>query len=388
MIELAMNRRHCLKLGLGFGASSISGCENAKLEPPGYSKVALRLFPLSISARDDLKDLAPPKEVLRAIRRRLEPFWNVLKLGEMTHWLRYAGVDSPSFKRGDRKTFSGEQMLRCLLDSRVFRNMCGFSTPSLLNHSDFGIAVRYHAIGLNQEGVVGHVDAIVRLCSELSIASDFPVFLDTDERFTIGDMLRDSLARLDDKQELPWTCESLARYVSPPCRWKNRFGDVWSVNRLAGMLASQQTRHSSCLGSHDPYALIVALRADQDEQLLSDTIRTSAMDYLIKLSRQLTLAQRSDGSYVPATSVVNQKEMDVPLIWTGHHLEWISLADGLLSPDKDSIRSAINWLTRHLGQLPELPGTPSYLPATHAAAAIENFANVRFQWPLLSDSVI
>jgi len=310
-----------------------------------WNVIAVRESPVGIQAGAGFGRLVP-RSKLRRLLESLVPRWDTFKTSRALHALRLWGPrtyfgSAGQLVIGDRQIFTGPRLLGTFLDQDQWKRESLAARP-LLVVTPYGVRAPTLPDGhASFAGTFAHPDDLLRVCAELGIPSTKSVRIGNAQA-SVADLVRDSLARFDSQQELPWTAEALARYLAPCRRWTNRFGETYSFDDLVDLLVERPTRSPACYGTHIPYALICLSRIDNQTPILNANSRRRVRSYLLRLSQCLEDVQQTDGSWGidsmrifrnPNTSrgerVFEQGaafKRIATLICTGHHLEWISLA--------------------------------------------------------------
>lgn len=359
--------------------------EVAERQPSLARLVAER--PAALCPAPDLADCVGDLKALRDLITRTVPQWRVFKLQNVAHAFRLWG---PSVVFDERRlphrdgfqlhTPSGKELQDILLNDRIYSRNAPPGAEPILFRTRYGIGVR-HNPGLF-EGQLAHVDKLLRICAELGLPSSTALVL-RQGGGTIRDIVTESMARIDERQELEWTGEGLARYLLPQARWDDRFGRPWSIDRIARLLLNKPRGAGPCFGTHGACVLMTLYRVDQEQAVLSAEVREQIRGYFRDVSRSLEYGQTGQGSYAwrwapnveeprraRPEQAGNHPELAFGVAVTGHHLEWIALAPPDLRPSRRSIRRASAFLLETLASQPVNGQSPEYPAVTHAARAL------------------
>lgn len=341
----------------------------------------------------DLSDCLADRGALRRLIVRVLPQWRFVKLQNVAHALRLWGPDAAF---DDRRiphrdgfhvhTPSGRELVEFLLNDQVYQKYAPPGAEPILFQTRYGIGVRYDP-GLF-EGQLAHVDKLLRICGELGLPRTAPV-VTRQGGGQVLDLVTDSMARISEHQELEWTSEALARYLVANARWRNRFAEEWTVDRIARRLLRTPPGAGPCFGTHVCYALLMISRIDENRPTLSSGMRQRIRDYFLETSRSLERGQGADGSYpwrwAPnveeppraqhGSSLSDTDVLAYEVAVTGHHLEWIGYAPADLRPPRQSILRAASYLLQALPRLSIDGQSNGYPPATHAVRALCLLAN-------------
>lgn len=186
-------------------------------------------------------------------------------------------------------------------------------------------------------------------------------------RCTVQLLLDQSLSGYTHSGEIEWSIVAFASYLPPTNSWVNRFGHTFSFDDAARLLIARPFEASSCAGTHALFALAYLDQANGrcSGKLLSFDTAKLVADYLKNISQALELLQDDDGS-IPhdwyrlvaksdwylktiamagaSTSIdeetsfsrwvserkgesVRNSDRIGRILATGHHLEWLIVAD-------------------------------------------------------------
>ena len=277
------------------------------------------------------------------------------------------------------RVLPGRIMLGMLRDLRVFHENGGRELETLLLEDEYGIrVVTSQERLLDARSGSTHPDKFLQVMGECGMPLSTTVTPDSGRVGTLREVLEDSLLRFSIGQELEFTATAYAHYLPPNGTWRNRFGQVCSLEDIAEALIARPFGQGACDGMHVPFALVNLRRADELAPFLSPRIRAAIPARLREYSRQLTQSQRPDGAWDHEWSghPMEQETRWVPHIdvvaGTGHHLEWIALARTEDRPPDAAVIRAIRFLCGHI---PSLRGRFSIgfhgqFPMTHAARAL------------------
>lgn len=175
----------------------------------------------------------------------------------------------------------------------------------------------------------------------------------------IRDLLADSIARFDlSQRELAWTAIVYGLYLSPTKSWKNRFGDSYTFDDLAGRLLEKDVGEGSCAGTHTLFALAILRRLDDEYQLLPQS-RDAVTSHLSICVAEAVRMQEPDGSWNPnwaptlrrpaASGTWSDRDTTLNrLLVTSHLAEWLLYLPAELRPSSHVIRKAGSWLLSQL----------------------------------------
>jgi hypothetical protein len=396
-----ITRRHALILGCSLGSGALLyDClrtkrnvfeENARLSK--LSNADIRDAPLDIAPVGDLVNTVPRHET-RSILLRLLPAWVSIKTGRVLHAYRLWKADAtfppdlfPNLY--NYKSFSGRELSKFLFDHRYFASLLPGESPLLLK-TPSGVNVRNVPGGLEGHFVstLGHSDDLLASCGEVGMSSRteiwaFDLSLNRSEPATIADLVLESVARFTLRQELPWTAESLARYLSSRRQWFNRFGESCSFDEVVLRMLALSPGEGACFGTHTLNSLVCLLRLSEQCLLISGYVKDRVVSHLRQISAHLDAISKGgawDGSWAKkeGNNDIERSSAASMLACTGHHLEWIAIAPPDLRPKQRVIESAISSVFRFLnsGWLAHpSAATDAYLDLSHLGRALCLLAN-------------
>ncbi len=343
---------------------------------------ALRNEPLPIRPRFD-NPLIVSDEQLKQTLKRLTPRFRGKKspISTIDHALRFWGFRA---KFSDPEALSGKEMHRLLVDHERFVEVYGKDAKPLL--LDEGAGVRYRT----QEGSLSssHFDHTLACLAEVGTPLDYNIRTPTrvtTVRAAVEQSLRDfSLNQF----EYEWNAIVYALYMKPPGHWTTREGQEMTFDRLADRIMRERLPHGVCRGNHRMHALVVILRADEIEPILTEAGRRRVLDYLKDVTALLVSTQRTDGSWEPDwqeppaknPNSDGKKVSDVAtrLLVTGHALEWWALAPAEVLPPRETLVRAGQWTVKAVETLDSETLLRQFGPLSHAGRAL---ALWRAKWP-------
>lgn len=297
------------------------------------------------------------------------------KINYIDHALRMWG---PEAQFDDPECLSGLEMLETLLDDRAFRRR-GWSdeTKPLLIAEDNGVAVR------TQEGVAtsSHVDHTLAGLGEIGVPLDYPVVTSTGET-EVAALLEHALRDFRLNQiEYEWSALAFAEYLDRPTQWISREGQQINFDRIARRMMRQRLVQGVCRGNHRVHSLVMMLRIDEIQPLLSAEGRKEVTEYLQDLTRRLVASQHADGYWEkdwpgvewdgPPSSEPSKLGVQTDrILVTGHVMEWWALAPDELLPPLEVRVKAGQWLVRTIDGLTPGELKASYTFLTHAGRAL------------------
>ncbi|HID22450.1 MAG TPA: hypothetical protein EYP14_08615 [Planctomycetaceae bacterium] len=173
----------------------------------------------------------------------------------------------------------------------------------------------------------GHVNQFLAILAACDLPRDFK-FQAGDREVTIDDMIRQAQLEVTANQELTWTLWSLSHYLDPDAQWTNRYGEVWSLERLVQLCTLDSLSWLPCGGTHRLYAVTLARNQylKKHHELHGPwQLADQWIQYYIEMARSM---QNSDGSFSNNYFDGAGYTYDVVerLDTSGHTLAWLILA--------------------------------------------------------------
>lgn len=339
-----------LAAGAGWGGTRFWQLQAARALP------ALRPTPLVIEPRYDQPVVASDEQLARVLARLVPrnqgPRTNVNHIDHaLRFWTTAAKFDEPA-------VFSGVQLREVLTDHREFAKLFGPETPGLMVDGPAGVRVRV------QEGPrsSSHVDHTMASLAEVGTPLDFPVTTPS-RQTTYRALVEQALSDFSLNQiEYEWTAMTLALLMPGTSRFISREGQEISFDRLADRIMREALPQGVCFANHRIYALVLLVRVDERERILSPEMRARVNAYLARVTQLLVATQHADGYWdgnwprvATAGEAAEQKTSGDPKIdrflATGHALEWWAMAPEELHPPRHVLASAGQWLVREVEKL-------------------------------------
>jgi hypothetical protein len=294
------------------------------------------------------------------------------KIHAVLHALRLNG----SYDRtAGLQPLGSRALLSAVLDDQQYSKLCGPVGP-LLIPTDFGVT----AWTSDNFAAAPHTDKIISTLGEIGISPTRPLVMRSGTGI-VADLIRDSLARFDVKQnEIEWSTIAFASYLPPARTWTNRYGREFSFDDLATALLAKPMGHGPCYGTHSLYSMAYLVNVDGTNQILSRDRRQAIIERLRAASVLLQEGQYRSGHWadrwhLPAAA--DRGRQDPPFIArknllriTGHHLEWIALAPNEARPGKAHIVRACNAIANDVMSLAEPELDDHFVVLTHALRAV------------------
>jgi hypothetical protein len=337
-----------------------------------------RTAPLRVAPTLSLADTLNRDDVDRAVARlRLRPGFNMPKLA---HALRVFGggahfAESDGAPEWPLVDIALEQDW----SKRLFQEDAGL----VATREGIHCRVRERtASPRGREAHEEHPDQLLDALAEAGVPLDQRLSTADRAAGTVRDLLADSLSNFNLRQaEIEWSAMAYALYLPPRRAWADKFGTVTTFDDLADELMQRHYDHHACGGTHLLYALTILLRADAQEPVLTDAVRSRVHDHLARAVREVIRSQAPDGTWDwrwhEETAPPDRRGGDRPgaidpevLRLTGHHLEWLMLLPTDLLPPRAVFAKAVRPLLVHLGSDPQEKIGSNYCPYSHAGRVL------------------
>ena len=283
---------------------------------------------------------------LMSVLKQVQPRFSAknLRPNYVEHALRIWGE---SARFSDRHVMSGVQLRDLLIDHGQYLASWGDRVKPLLVESREGVEVRWG----REEGASVHHDHWLACLTEAGVALDEPIYTPSQHMRTINDAVQQALRdfRIDGR-EVEWSAMAFGLWLPPAKSWQTVDGRIVSFDMLAQRLMRGDLRLGVCSGTHRLYSIVLLLRLDELQSILSGEVRNEMLAHMHRVRQLLIDSQFEDGHW-PSNwdkgAAAIEKPIDDPLhkkvIATGHHLEWLALAPAELHPPREQIRKAARW---------------------------------------------
>lgn len=341
---------------------------------------AVDVFPLDALEID--------RNQLEVAVRSVRPRFGSYKLPLMViyHALRVWGPDAPFGDTGVAADSEGSLrgrglFLEILTDTAAYRRYSKFTLDRLLAPSPYGVQVISTSdAGWGRQWGSTHIGKYLQVMGELGVPSERPLALDEGRRARLADVVRDEAARVREAVELEWVTIGLGFYLDA-AEWQNQDGRPVSFADLAVWLAAKPPGQGACKGTHVCYALASLLSFQRRDKLLNSATEAAVRSRLREYGALLTRSQAADGSWGNDWAEDSTQRArktpgpDLPtdrITATGHHLEWMLIAEPALRPKPDVLKRAATYLARSAPSYRRLieEDFHAYLPISHAVRAM------------------
>lgn len=341
----------------------------------------LRSTPLSIQPVYDYEVVVTDEQlsrVLTKLRPRLAGAKT--KINHVDHALRFWGMEATF---ADKGCPSGAEMRRLLVDNNRFVKLFGepgAKKPLLINMPDGGVRVRVAEGDMSSS----HHDHTVASLAEVGTPLAFPIETPRGPA-TYRDMVEEVIRGFSLNQvEYEWSVMSFAMFLPPNTTWTTKEGQQISFDTLAQRIMRQEQPQGVCFGNHRLYSLVLLLRINEQEPILSAAVRQEVIDYLRGITQKLVAHQHAEGFWngtwptaKPTSSTptgVDGDSLSDRIIATGHALEWWAMVPeslaGELHPPRPVIAAAGQWVVKTIDSIQEkdIPGYFTF--SSHAGRAL------------------
>jgi hypothetical protein len=293
-------------------AALLAGCDSAKdstveaKSASTNSSAAFAKVPLDDKLRDRLDSVI---EFSR--ERELDPATN--NAWQIVHGVLAYGYDLNMNVDGESKPG-----LQWILDGGTFRGWAFAPGPKGLR------AIMDPGTKVGQ----GHEDQWLGYMSQSHVDPETKITVG-DKQYTVQDLIEQAKWDAPERPEATWTIMALGNYLPSDTKWTAKDGnDQWNLEHLVTHECQHELHASACGGSHQLYALAVAVNRRKREGLPIEggwKIAEDKINYAIEAAQK---NQQPDGSFSteffsrPATT----RALDVRINTTGHTFEFLALA--------------------------------------------------------------
>ncbi|MFK7820137.1 MAG: hypothetical protein AB8G99_15555 [Planctomycetaceae bacterium] len=177
----------------------------------------------------------------------------------------------------------------------------------------------------------GHANQSLAILSMLGLPVDHELKAG-DKTITIGDMINHAKMEINDKEEVSWSLWSLSRYLPPDSTWKNKKGEVWSVDRMAQLqlrrLLSKPMMKHPCGGTHAMFALAHARNIRLQNGLPMRGIWMQVDQQIRKCIELARVQQQPNGQFSTKffDGRATEADFDKRIASSGHVLEFLMIS--------------------------------------------------------------
>ena len=367
-------------------AAVLLGCGRTEPpSPPTCAEVPIRLKPRHLAVHPITCDFEGDETELvgRLLSVYSQAAYGQVSVSAHAHAVLLRPVaDHPPF--GPLGVAEGfDTNLALLLDSDLFiRQTGGFP---ILTRTPEGIvcASRSRQPGARAAGApamdfINHVDVLPALGVWLGLPTDRLVHVSADDRGTLEQLVRGSLARQRPGREPFWSLIAYMAYLDHG-RWTDRHGAARSVDDLVVEVLASSPDDSVCYGGHRGYALaaVFALHERYRLDFPSPHLVADVEAELLRLKAAAEASQSASGAWGKTRArpddappaLTPQSEDDLELTITSHLLDAFAVCPPRLRPDDRTLEKGLHYLYGRFrsGGLEIFDG--SFSPMAHALRA-------------------
>jgi hypothetical protein len=196
----------------------------------------------------------------------------------------------------------------------------------------------------------GHPNQFLAIVAMADIPRDHKFVTRGEETITVDDMVKHAQMEINAQTEVTWTLWALSHYLGTDANWRNKHGEVWSIERLVRIQIREPVRTAACGGSHGLFALTFARNAYIKT---GRPLRGVGLEADQKIQRYIYEAryyQNADGTF--STNYFSGKsfsnKFETRLNTSGHTLEFLVLALPRQRLQEEWVRRGIHALTTDL----------------------------------------
>ncbi|HEX7377806.1 MAG TPA: hypothetical protein VF278_11870, partial [Pirellulales bacterium] len=192
----------------------------------------------------------------------------------------------------------------------------------------------------------------------------------------IADVVRDLAANFSFDEHVEWAATAMAFYLPPRDRWTDKFGRTYSFDEVVSHFTRRRLGEgASCAGTHVLFTLAVILQVDRRERVLSSASREMARSFLKRAAVTLTAAQESGGAWTAnwagSSDLAPLFRNRLDRVWiTGHHLDWMAIADDELRVNNDRLLAAGRFVISSVLRADDDEVARNPCPYTHGVRAV------------------
>jgi len=373
-------------------------------------ELLIREKPLVISPDEIQSSVASPGDIDRLLQCALpNPMLPKYPLSYLYHairlWGSNANFPNVQFLNPVVQSHWGNRVFAALFDETIHRELSSPFGKSIFAPSKFGLQILTASdLEWAKEFSSTHPGTYLQVLSELGTSSHQKILLADGTSYSVRDVIIDTARRVHPHIEPEWNAVALACYLKAT-EWRNRFGQLMSFNAISSQLISRDFGKGSCFGTHAPYALACMHKLHSTaggQSLISKSISRAVRERLKETSSFLAGKQANDGSWganwfqADSPSRKDKKSdslMDslgnipglediLKITVTGHHLEWMAIAQSHCRPSASVIDKAIRFLLTTIPRYRRnvVADWHLYLPFSHAVKAICDLHGMK--WPV------
>lgn len=167
---------------------------------------------------------------------------------------------------------------------------------------------------------------------------------------TVQDIVNNAKMEVNDREEMTWTLWALSRYLPAEAEWRNKKGDVWSMERLVRTQLNVNVYKAPCGGTHSLFALAFARKYYLKKHRYLRGVWLEADQKIKRYIQEARVYQNSDGTF--STEHFNGKgykrDFKTRLSTSGHVLEFLVMAASDKQLKEPWLRKGINTVAMEL----------------------------------------
>lgn len=339
-------------------------------EPSGARQLAPVVVPPAELPllRIDPSELRGLEERLLTVIRDAEK--GSIKPANLVHAVRLSGPEAMLGADGP----GARPIIDILLDNRVSEAV--FGRPAL-STTRYGVRFRwpsnlYFHAGRQREA---HFDQVLAALAEAGVSRARTCFVGPGEHRAVDDVLRDALANFDlSRPEIEWTALAATLYLAHDRSWRNRFGEVVSLDDVASVLMGPIEQPRSCYGTHVLYTLIIMLRVDRSHGILGSSTSRDLARHVESRVEAAVASQLGSGAWPAAwlgDSAGGESAEEPSFLATSHLAECLLYLPEDMRPPDEVIASAGTWLRRKVASVFATGDPAAWIcPLTHSLCVL------------------
>ena len=183
--------------------------------------------------------------------------------------------------------------------------------------------------------------------SDLSLEHKFQTPQGT---ITVKDMINNAKMEANSVEEMTWTLWALSRYVEADAQWKNKSGQIWSMERLVRTQINENVYKAPCGGTHSLFALAHARKYYLQKNRHLRGIWLEADQKIKRYLQEARVYQNRDGTF--SSNHFNgykySRDFETRLSTSGHVLEFVVMAASDRQLKEQWVRNGVNAIAMEL----------------------------------------
>lgn len=202
---------------------------------------------------------------------------------------------------------------------------------------------------MNGPGMQGHGGQFMAMMAQSKVKLDYPMKVDNQD-YTIADLVKYEKGTCRAGTELTFKLIGLVHYLGSDAKWKSRYGEDWSIERLVREELAQPIRGATCGGTHRLMGFSYALRKRAKEGKPMTGQFSRARKFINDYHSYTLKLQNNDGSFSTEwfRGRGNRHDVDRKMQTTGHVLEWMVYSLPQKNLQDEQMVNAVECLTNIL----------------------------------------